>query len=130
VDANLLLRFLTGEPAEMAERAKVLLERAEKGEVVLLVEPVTVAETVWVLQSFYGYSHREVADGVLPLLERPALRVREPRRGVISRSLERMSEGGVDFVDALLAETALAHGDGVASFDRGFRRMDVERLEP
>jgi hypothetical protein len=33
VDANVLLRFLTGEPPELAERALRLIQRAEQGEV-------------------------------------------------------------------------------------------------
>lgn len=58
VDANVLVRFLTGEPTEMADRSERLLQRAQRGETTLRIHPVVVAETVWVLQSFYGHSRR------------------------------------------------------------------------
>ena len=37
-----------------------------------------------------------------------------------------MAQDNADFADALLAETARSRGEGVASFDRDFRRLDVE----
>jgi predicted nucleic acid-binding protein len=128
LDANVLLRFLTGAPPDLAERAAGLLEEAQEGNVSLRVHPVVVAETVWVLESFYGYSKGEISGVLIPLLEQPALRV-EGARSVIG-ALEAMAEGNVDFVDALLAVTARSRGEGVASFDRDFRKLDVEWREP
>lgn len=124
VDANVLLRFLTGDPPELAGRASRLLEEAERDGVPLRVHSVVVAETVWVLQSFYGYSKGEISGALIPLLEHPALRV-EGTRTVIG-ALEAMASNNVDFVDVLLAATARSHGEGVASFDNDFRRLDVE----
>jgi predicted nucleic acid-binding protein len=128
VDANVLLRFLTGDPPELAGRASRLLKEAERGGVPLRVHSVVVAETVWVLQSFYGYSKGEISSALTPLLEHPALRV-EGARTVI-RALEAMASSNVDFADALLAGTARSHGEGVASFDRDFRKLDVQWREP
>jgi predicted nucleic acid-binding protein len=68
VDANVLLRFLTGEPPELAERALRLIQRAEKGEVNLKLSPIVVAEIVWVLSSFYRYSRTQIAEVLLPLI--------------------------------------------------------------
>ena len=128
VDANVLLRFLTGDPPELARRASRLLERAERDGVPLRVHSVVVAETVWVLQSFYGYSKGEISGALIPLLEHPALSI-EGARTVI-RALQTMASGNVDFADALLAAAARAHGEGVASFDKDFRRLDIEWCEP
>jgi len=128
LDASVLLHFLTGAPSDLAERAARLLEEAQRTEVTLRVHPVVVAETVWVLESFYGYSKGDISSVLIPLLEQPALRV-EGARTVI-RALEAMAEGNVDFADALLAVTARSRGEGVASFDRDFRKLDVEWREP
>lgn len=124
----MLLRFLTGSPPELAERAAQLLEEAQRGEVTLRVHPVVVAETVWGLESFYGYSRAEISGALVPLLEQPTLRVEGAR--VVVRALEVMAENNVDFVDALLAETARSRGEGVASFDKDFRRLDIGWREP
>lgn len=128
LDANVLLRFLTGAPLDLAERAARLLEEAQRDEITLRVHPVIVAETVWVFESFYGYSKAEISGVLIPLLEQPALRV-EGARTVVG-ALEAMAEGNVDFADALLAATARSRGEGVASFDRDFRKLDVEWRKP
>lgn len=128
VDANVLLRFLTGDPPELAGRASRLLEKAERDGIPLRVHSMIVAETVWVLQSFYGYSKDEISGVLVPLLEHPALRVEGAR--TVVRTLETMASSNVDFADALLAETARSHGEGVASFDKDFRKLDVEWRDP
>ena len=101
---------------------------AQRGEISLRVHSVVVAEVVWVLESFYGYSREEIFDVLVPLLEHPALRV-EGARTVI-RALEAMAENNVDFVDVLLAETARSRGESIASFDKDFGKLDIEWHEP
>jgi predicted nucleic acid-binding protein len=49
VDTNVLIRHLTGDPVEMATRATSYL----RTETELLVTDLVVAETVYVLESFY-----------------------------------------------------------------------------
>ncbi len=128
MDANVLLRFLTGEPEDMAERAERLFERARRGEVSLRVHHVVVAETVWVLQSFHGHSRADIADVLVPLLTGHRLKVEGA--SVVVRAIEAMADRNVDFADALLAAAADSRGEGVASFDRDFRKLGVELLEP
>ena len=48
----------------------------------------------------------------------------------MARALETTVSGNVDFADALLAETARSHDEGVASFDRDFRKLDIRWREP
>lgn len=127
VDANVLLRFLTGEPPELAERAERILERGEEGELTLRVHPVIVAETVWVLRSFYKRTAEEIAGALVPLFSGHRLRVEDGR--VIVAALEAMAREGVDFADALLAEKAQSQEEGVASFDRDFERLGVSLYE-
>ena len=101
---------------------------AQRGEISLRVHSVVVAEVVWGLESFYGYSREEISGVLVPLLEQPALRL-EGARTVI-RALEAMAENNVDFVDALLAETARSRGESIASFDTDFGKLDIEWHEP
>lgn len=128
VDANVLVRFLTGTPTEMADHAERLIERARLGELVLKVHPIVVAETVWVLESFYEYSKKEISGVLLPLLLDHSLKVEESKS--VLGALERMTESNVDFADVLLAETALSREESVVSFDRDFRRLGVGWCEP
>jgi len=127
-DANILLRFLTGEPPEMSSRSERLLQRARGGEILLKVRPVVVAETVWVLQSYYGHSRKDIVSVLVPLLTEHGLKVEGS--SVVIRALESMSKNSVDFADALLAESARSRSEGVTSFNRDFRKLDVDLHEP
>ena len=127
VDANVFLRFLTGEPEDMSERAERFLERTQRREVVLKVHALVVAETVWVLQSFYGYSRAEISGALIPLLEDHGLQVEEGR--AVIPALTSMVAANIDFADALLAERARMGGERVASFDRDFEKLGVELCE-
>ena len=99
VDANVVLRLLTGQPVAQAQAAAALMARADAGELRLRICPLVVAEVVWV---------------------RPRRRRRPllPRLGV-RRARHR---GG------LLAAKARFAGTSVATFDGDFDSLGVERL--
>ena len=64
VDTNILVRDLTGEPAGMAARATSYREV----ETDLLLTDFVVAETVYVLESFYEAPRVQVAEAIRSLL--------------------------------------------------------------
>jgi predicted nucleic acid-binding protein len=128
VDANVILRFLVADPPDMAQRATLLMQVVERGEVILRVDDIVVAEVVWVLSSFYHYKSQQIATTLLEFLSQDGLEVDD---NVLS-ALVLYSDKGIDFVDALLA-VRMQHADirQVYSFDRHFDRvMGLERLEP
>lgn len=128
VDANVLLRLITGDPPEMAQRALRLVEQAELGEVTIRLSPLVVAEMVWVLASFYRYPRTQIAEVLLPLVSARGVSLEEAEQVVAA--LDRMATANVDFIDAFLAETARCRGGAVASFDRDFSRLGVDWVEP
>lgn len=73
VDANVLLRFLTGEPKAMHTRSVELMKRVERGEVTLLISQLVVAEVVWVLKSFYKHSMEDISKAIVSLLSAPGV---------------------------------------------------------
>jgi predicted nucleic acid-binding protein len=129
VDANVLLRFLTGEPEGMAERAARLMRRAEEGEVLLILSPLVVAETVWVLKSFYRHSAAEIAQVLIPLLSADGLEVKD--REILVGALGLARDKNVDFADAVLALEAVRDRETVCSFDEtDFRRLPAQWMSP
>lgn len=128
VDANVLLRLLTNDPPAMAEKAAVTAARAEQGELILRVSPLVVAEVVWVLLSFYGHPKRLVADTLIALLLAEGVQAED--RELVIAALEEMAMANVDFIDAHLAQVARARGEAVCSFDKDFRRLNVEVVAP
>ena len=129
VDTNVLARFFTGEPPEMAVKARRLVERADAGEVVLVVLPVVVAELVYTLESFYELERKEVATKLLSFLESRGIEAVESTR--VMDALTSCRDRNAHFADAYLAASAVELGNPVASFDRDFDKFkDVRRVEP
>lgn len=130
VDANVVLRYLVGNPPDMAARAAALFGRAEQGEFVLVLEAVTIAEVVWTLRSFYKKRPDEIAPVLRQLLTLPGVEV--PERPCLLEALITYGDGHVDFADALIAARAEEAGSRqVYSFDRHFDRLPgITRLEP
>lgn len=123
LDANVLLRYLTNQPPEMAERSRLLLERSERGELRLILTPLVVAECVWVLKSFYKFSFAAISGALQQVLELSGVTTQQ--RPVISAALSSMVQHNVDFTDAYLAELARAEGMSMASFDQDFKKLSA-----
>lgn len=129
VDANVLIRFLTRDPAGMAEKAREVMVRAEQGELELALSPLVLAEAVWTLKSFYGFDRHEIAHALIPLMTADGISTDAP--AVLVEALEHFRDRNVDFVDAYLAAHARHRGEPyVCSFDQDFDRLDVIRFEP
>jgi predicted nucleic-acid-binding protein len=128
VDDNILLRLITNDPLELAERAARLMEQCEQGVVTLKISTIVVAEIVWVLTSFYDYSRRQVADVLMALLSKQGFQVESSEQVIMA--LDRMALANVDFADAYLAEMPRAENGSVVSFDRDFKGLDIDWVEP
>ncbi len=129
LDANVILRFLTGEPEEMHERSARLMARAEQGEVHIFVSPLVLAEVIWVLKSFYGNSMTEIADVIGALVSAQGIEVDD--RELVIRAVQLAQEENVDYIDAVLALQAAARDEQVCTFDRtDFKRLPVRWMEP
>lgn len=121
VDTNILLRFFTGEPPALAERARELVEQADIGKLQLEIPSLIVAETIYTLDSFYEMPKGEVCEKLLVFLRSRGIALQEPE--IILDALERYRDLTVHFADAYLAATASARKLGVYSFDQDFAKF-------
>ena len=130
VDANVILRLITDDPPEMADAAQQTLSLVDEGKLELIVDAVVLAETVWVLSSFYGFSPPEIAPVMRSFLAGEGI-IAEDKDDML-QALELYEDKNVDFVDALLAVRMLSHGiHEVYSFDKRFDRLEgITRLAP
>ena len=126
VDTNILVRHLTGDPADMAARATAYL--AETAE--LYLTDLIVAETVYVLESFYEAPRDQVAVAMRSLVSMRSVVTVDP--ALLLRAIEVYETDRLDFAEAYLVACAESTGVGrVASFDRSIDRVDtVDRIEP
>ena len=130
VDANVILRFLTGEPPPQAERAAKLFRSVEAGVAAVIVEDVVLAEVVWTLSSYYRMPKAEIAAALLELLADEG--VPNADKASLQMALVLFREKNLDFADALLAARVINTGEReLYSFDRDFDRVPgLSRKEP
>lgn len=126
LDTNVLIRHLTGDPPEMAARASAYLLSGRD----LVLSDLVVAETVYVLESFYQMPRQQVASLVAALVSSSRFQVRD--REMLIRSLEIYVDHRIDFTEAYLVATAEKAGiPEIASFDRAIDRVPtITRIEP
>jgi len=130
VDANVVLRYLTKDPPTMAEASLKLFTAAQKGKISLKMISITVAEVVWVLESFYSYSKNEIAEILTQFLFSDGLTVEN--LGSIIEALALYQKNNLDFADAFLSVVSLGDDQPIIySFDHDFDRVTGNtRLEP
>ena len=126
VDTNILVRHLTGDRPDLAERATAYLGT----ERVLLLTDLVVAETVYVLESFYAAPRDQIGEAVRSLVAFDSIVSVDP--ALLLRAVEVYETDRIDFAEAYLVARAETTGIAeVASFDRSLDRVDtIERIEP
>ena len=126
VDTNVLVRHLTGDPPDMAARATAYLATERE----LLLTDLVVAETVYVLESFYETPRDQVAQAVRSLVAFASILCVD--RALLLRAVEVYETDRIDFAEAYLVACAESTGvSKVASFDRSIDRINtIERIEP
>ena len=124
VDTNVLVRHLTGDPPDMAARATELLASGT----VLFLADLIVADTVYVLESFYKVLRAEVAGAVRSLVAFEPIVCVDP--ALLLRAIEVYETDRLDFPEAYIVACAESTGVGrIASFDRPIDRVGtVERI--
>lgn len=126
VDTNILVRHLTADPPEMAARATAFLADTAQ----LYLADLIVAETIYVLESFYKAPRDQIATAMRSLVSMRSVITVDP--ALLLRAIEIYEVDRLDFAEAYLVACAETTGVGrVASFDQTIDRVaTVERLEP
>ncbi|OBA80257.1 twitching motility protein PilT [Mycobacterium sp. 1164966.3] len=126
IDTNVLVRHLTGDPPEMAARATSYLAAEQE----LLLTDLVLAETVYVLESFYQAPRSQIAQAMRSLVAFDSVVCVDP--ALLLRAIEVYEVERIDFAEAYLVACAESTGVGrVASFDRSIDRVGtVQRIEP
>jgi predicted nucleic-acid-binding protein len=110
----------------MAERATAFLAAESE----LYLADLVVAETIYVLESFYKTSREQVAEAMRSLVAMRSMITVDP--ALLLRAIEVYEVERLDFAEAYLVACAESTGIGrVASFDRTIDRVTtVERIAP
>jgi predicted nucleic acid-binding protein len=112
---------------KQAGAAGRLFDACDRGQVVIVVLPAVLAECVFVLESFYEHSRREIASALSRLISSPGVEITDS--AVHFDALNRFARTKFHFVDCLIAATATSENIPVASFDQDFRKFGDIRVE-
>ena len=128
LDTSVLVRYLTDDPAEMAEQATRLIEAKAE----LHVTETALNETAYVLRRVYGLAREEVVDLLVALLQRSNITFHLLDKAVVIAALLLCRPSGrVSFGDALIWAVARVHSPStVYSFDQRFPSEGIELLRP
>ena len=126
VDTNVLVRHLTGDPPEMAAQATGYLSAASE----LLLPDLVIAETIYVLESFYKAPREQIAQAMRSLLALGSVITVDP--ALLLRAIEVYEIDRLDFAEAYLVACAETTGVyEVASFDKSIDRIKtIRRVDP
>ncbi|OGW39673.1 MAG: hypothetical protein A2X58_14705 [Nitrospirae bacterium GWC2_56_14] len=98
VDTNVFLRFFVRDVEAQYVKAHALFERAEAGKIKLETSELVIAEIVWVLESFYGFTRKKITEVLTTLLASRNLKIANHSR--ISYAVSLYSSENMDFIDA------------------------------
>jgi predicted nucleic acid-binding protein len=127
VDTNLIVRYLVQDNDKHARAAGKLFDACDRGDVVIVMLPVVLAECVLILESFYGHPRADIASALARLISSPGVEISEVT--VHLDALNRYTGTRVHFVDCLIAATAVAKNVSVSTFDQDFRKFGDVRVE-
>lgn len=110
VDANVVLRYLLEDHAELSPRAAEILEQQQ------VTLPIEVAcEVVYVLQKVYSVERDTISQRLTELVSEGLVRMGKPN--VFLRALDCYCQRGLDFVDCLLLGYHLEEQQPIITFD-------------
>ena len=90
IDTNVLVRYLTDDEHEMADRAGRLLERECTPDRPGFFNLVVLCEVVWVLRRHYRFARAQIADAVGAVLRARQLAVEHAE--LVERALDQYRE--------------------------------------
>lgn len=130
LDTNILLRFLTGDDMQEAQRALNLFMRIERGEEKVITSSSVIFETVFTLQKQYNLPRKEIKDKLLPIISSRGIHLAD--KGLYYRAFDIYVTKNISFVDAYNAAYMISEEIfNIYSWDKDFDKIEgIVRLEP
>ena len=120
LDANVIIRLLTGDNKEHYEIAQDFFLDLESGRKSAVLLDIIMAEIVYVLRSYYKHEKRYIADKLKLLSQYENLEM--SNKAVVIEALNIYANKNIDFADAMLCAKKNLEGYKVMSFDRDLEK--------
>ena len=122
LDTSMLVRYLSDDPPAMASVSADVIDSEEE----LLITDVVLAETAFVLTTFYAMPRADVVDELIDLLRRTNIQTIGLDTDLACEALLLCRpSGGVSFADALLWAAGRAERLPVYTMDQRFPETGI-----
>jgi predicted nucleic-acid-binding protein len=122
LDTNVLVRYLVQDDPGQSRRAAAYIEGAASAGDLILLSNIVLCETVWVLDSAYGYTKPEIEGALDKLLQTATFRFEA--KDVVAAAFEEYRTGRIDFADCLIGRLHASLGcEPTATFDTALRKL-------
>ncbi len=124
IDTNVILRILAKDNGEQCKKALNFIKEASSKGKSLYLPAIVIMEIVWVLESYYKLSKKEVRNRLEPILNTPELKCE--MKGVFKEAISIYVEKNIKFADAVIGCWGLANEISVVyTYDeKDFKRIN------
>ena len=123
IDSNVLLRYITRDPVEMAKRAAQIIDSHES----LLLSELVLVEAAYVLASVYGVRRPAIVDALIDFVQKQNIKPAGLPKPLVLEALGLCRNSKrYSFTDAFLWAQARDLGTRIYSFDERLPHDGVE----
>ena len=127
LDTNVLVRYLVGDDRSQTGRAVAFIGEATARGGTCFINTIVLCETVWVLESAYGYGRDEIAAVLEKMLATRQLEFES--KELVRAAVSDYRAGSGDLADFLIGRVNAAYGcDCTATFDRKLKKSPLFEL--
>ena len=123
LDTSVVVRFLTGEPAPLADKARLRMEHEVASGNVLMVQDLVVIEAYFALQQYYGVPKKQALAALRDLFAEPGI-VPEPG-GVAADVLKTVTAASSKpgFADRIIHARACRDASVLLTFEKSAHKL-------
>ncbi|MDR2167674.1 MAG: PIN domain-containing protein [Clostridiales bacterium] len=122
VDTNIALRYILGDNPELSPKARDILDNN-----IVEVPIEVIPEIIYALQKGYKISRDEIAKLLPKFFDDIECIV--PQKAIILKALEVFASTSLDFVDCILAASAILDGRPIITFDVKLQKFINRQME-
>lgn len=121
-DTNLMVRFLTRDIEEQAQKVKSLLEKGE----ILYINETVLTELYWVLTNVYDYPKSKFIQGIDQIINTEGFIFFDDQ--IINESIADFVNSSAGFNDCLIHQMNKARGYKTLTFDKKASKLKGMKL--
>lgn len=122
LDTNIILRYLLADNEELSVKAKKYFIQAEAGKYKLYLDEVILAETIWVLGSYYEQDKKKIVPVVRKLVNQDWIVM--GKKTLCNQALETWLREDVSYIDSWVYSLSREKGVELETFDAKLVRLN------